>query len=287
LLKDIASSITQKANNPAHPLNDNIAQILNIYINQANGDLLRFKLLVENWYNDMMDRVSGWYKKQANRILLMIGLVLAVMFNVSTIEIIQKLSADKVAREALVKNASNYVNEYTKGFDTAQNRSATLNRTKSNQPDSNFAKVKEGIAQINKLYNESISQQNTTLGLGWGDFGYKDDSIKWAKDSVRAVAHQPRLAKSKQILIKNIGVKPVHIGFWNKIWYVIWVKESWKKLPGFLITALAISLGAPFWFDLLNKFVNLRASGKKPEDSGSGPSKTPTLNQKPLPNSFA
>jgi hypothetical protein len=27
----------------------------------------------------------------------------------------------------------------------------------------------------------------------------------------------------------------------------------------------AVSLGAPFWFDVLNKLVNLRADGKKPE----------------------
>lgn len=33
---------------------------------------------------------------------------------------------------------------------------------------------------------------------------------------------------------------------------------------GFAITAIALSLGAPFWFDLLNKLVSLRSSGQKP-----------------------
>ena len=36
------------------------------------------------------------------------------------------------------------------------------------------------------------------------------------------------------------------------------------KILGYLVTALAISLGAPFWFDLLRKIVNVRASGAKP-----------------------
>ncbi|MFQ6027733.1 MAG: hypothetical protein ACE5Q6_09600, partial [Dehalococcoidia bacterium] len=36
------------------------------------------------------------------------------------------------------------------------------------------------------------------------------------------------------------------------------------KLGGILFTAVAVSLGAPFWFDLLNKFVNLRSGGNKP-----------------------
>ena len=33
---------------------------------------------------------------------------------------------------------------------------------------------------------------------------------------------------------------------------------------GWLLTALAGSLGAPFWFDLLGKAANLRSAGRKP-----------------------
>ena len=40
-----------------------------------------------------------------------------------------------------------------------------------------------------------------------------------------------------------------------------------SKLIGLLITAGAVSLGAPFWFDIANKLVNVRASGNKPEKS--------------------
>jgi hypothetical protein len=39
------------------------------------------------------------------------------------------------------------------------------------------------------------------------------------------------------------------------------------KAVGLAITVLAVSLGAPFWFDLLNKLANLRASGPKPQPS--------------------
>jgi hypothetical protein len=37
------------------------------------------------------------------------------------------------------------------------------------------------------------------------------------------------------------------------------------KILGLLITALAISLGAPFWFDLLSKIVDIRSAGIKPK----------------------
>jgi hypothetical protein len=41
--------------------------------------------------------------------------------------------------------------------------------------------------------------------------------------------------------------------------------DSWLlKITGLLLTALAAMLGAPFWFDLINRAINLRGSGTKP-----------------------
>jgi hypothetical protein len=37
------------------------------------------------------------------------------------------------------------------------------------------------------------------------------------------------------------------------------------KLAGLLMTGLALSLGAPFWFDVLTRFVNVRSAGTKPD----------------------
>jgi len=48
--------------------------------------------------------------------------------------------------------------------------------------------------------------------------------------------------------------------------------EPWgwlQKIFGLLLTALAISLGAPFWFDLLGKVSKLRSSGPAPGAKGS------------------
>jgi len=50
---------------------------------------------------------------------------------------------------------------------------------------------------------------------------------------------------------------------------VVWY-EDWRWLlnwVGWLITGLAVSLGAPFWFDLLNKLVNIRR-GVQPRKTG-------------------
>lgn len=45
--------------------------------------------------------------------------------------------------------------------------------------------------------------------------------------------------------------------------------EWFKKLFGLFLTGVAISFGAPFWFDLLNKLVSLRST-LKPKDKDAG-----------------
>ena len=43
--------------------------------------------------------------------------------------------------------------------------------------------------------------------------------------------------------------------------------EFLKGFPGFLLTAIAVSLGAPFWFDILNKIMVVRSTVKPHEKS--------------------
>ncbi len=47
-----------------------------------------------------------------------------------------------------------------------------------------------------------------------------------------------------------------------------------SKITGLLATIFAIMMGAPFWFDLLNKISNLRGTGAKPVQSGSNTNST-------------
>jgi len=47
--------------------------------------------------------------------------------------------------------------------------------------------------------------------------------------------------------------------------------EGWwlwllKRCGGWFITVMAVSLGAPFWFDTLNRFMNIRSTGRAPDE---------------------
>lgn len=47
------------------------------------------------------------------------------------------------------------------------------------------------------------------------------------------------------------------------------------KILGLLLTVGAASLGAPFWFDMLNKFINVRSVGKSPDEVAKPPEAPP------------
>lgn len=42
-----------------------------------------------------------------------------------------------------------------------------------------------------------------------------------------------------------------------------------KQFVGWILSGLAIAMGAPFWFELLNKFINVRNAGPKPASSAN------------------
>jgi hypothetical protein len=52
---------------------------------------------------------------------------------------------------------------------------------------------------------------------------------------------------------------------WNNDTVPRWPWGWFEKMLGLLLTAVAVSMGTPFWFEVLNKLVNLRNAGVKPK----------------------
>jgi hypothetical protein len=86
----------------------------------------------------------------------------------------------------------------------------------------------------------------------------EQDSLHPWKNADEAIANvNANIAQLKSIKAELDATK-LPLGWKNKT-------QNWIiKILGLMFTALAVSLGAPFWFDMLNKLVNLRSAGKKP-----------------------
>ena len=86
-------------------MSENTRKHIRSLLNDAQNDLVKFKVNLENWFNDTMERTTGWYKRTNQLMLFIIGFGIAVSFNISTIEIAKKLSKDDKVRDQMVQLA--------------------------------------------------------------------------------------------------------------------------------------------------------------------------------------
>jgi hypothetical protein len=153
-----------------------------------------------------MDRVSGWYRGRKQKIILGIGLAVAIAMNVSTMTVAKTLWTNKILRASLTAAADQYLE--------TQRQDAT-NETAKQRLDRHVREL-----------------QSFGLPIGW-----------------TSEPNDPR------------SIRQSDPGIWL------------ERLLGWLLTGCAISIGAPFWFDLLNKVSVVRSTVKPHEKSGEEPSK--------------
>jgi hypothetical protein len=72
----------------------------------AGEDIAAFRRSIEDWYDDHMSRVSGWYKRHTRWISLVIGAVLVLAFNLNVVQISRSLYTDQVVRGSVVTEAT-------------------------------------------------------------------------------------------------------------------------------------------------------------------------------------
>jgi hypothetical protein len=72
----------------------------------SGGDIALFRASVEHWYDDHMDRVSGWYKRHVAKITLAAGAILVLLFNINTLTIGRTLYSSSAVPAAVNAVAS-------------------------------------------------------------------------------------------------------------------------------------------------------------------------------------
>ncbi|HYL65181.1 MAG TPA: hypothetical protein VE077_21410 [Candidatus Methylomirabilis sp.] len=165
-------------------------------IDTAGGDVNAAREKVAHWYDDTMARVSGWYKRMAQKIIFGAGLILCIAVNADTVMIVKELWNDQALRTAAVAQAEK--------------------RVQSTVP-ADPTDVKTSMQQIAGTIRETNAPP-----------------IGWSSEA------------------GNVRALPESLG------------TILLKILGILLTSFAIVMGAPFWFDVLNNFINLRASGSPP-----------------------
>ncbi|MEM8858281.1 MAG: hypothetical protein AAGD96_08175 [Chloroflexota bacterium] len=165
---------------------------------RADQAIAQARQKIGDHFDQAMDRVSGWYKRQTAISIFGISLVVSVLLNVDSISLASSLANNPTLRSAVVASAENGVSELrgTVGELTEETGAQDL------------------VDEINQL----------GLPIGW----------------------------TPQTTPENPN-------------------ELINRILGWIVTTIAVSMGAPFWFDLLSRVSSLRIAGNKPDKMAPAP----------------
>lgn len=211
-----------------------LKNVLRQLYREAEQDLDAFRLKVQGWFESIMDRASGWYKRNTQRILLYLGFIIAILFNADVLEIYKRLESDPEKLEQIVAMADTFI-QRSEGIaaDSLGARAYTPERRAEGVPDTG----------------------STAILREW---------LQRKPTPERALRDPETVREVQQMILREIENAQAPLGLgWGYVDYSRFGWQDWLlKALGWTVTALSITLGAPFWFDLLKRLVNIRGSGK-------------------------
>jgi hypothetical protein len=108
-----AEAAVERMNAASESLEKSIASIPNTKLSHAllavyrsaGSEASKFHHAAEQWFDDAMERVSGWYKRRVQVFLFVIATITVVALNADTLSAGRVLWRDDAVRAAVVKNA--------------------------------------------------------------------------------------------------------------------------------------------------------------------------------------
>jgi hypothetical protein len=96
-------------------INPNLNLILNSLLigmdepNREGEDFVQtIQIRIETWFNETMERLSGWYKRKTQFTTFTIGLILALFLNIDSIQVSNHLWREPTLRQAIVAHINDY-----------------------------------------------------------------------------------------------------------------------------------------------------------------------------------
>ena len=273
---------------PGLPVPDTpLAQQLSALAAKANGSYTAFVKAIEDWYDDHMDRVSGWYVQHTQIVLILIGLVVAILWNVDSLRVVRALSCNAALRTSVAqinvgtKDAPNsalittVIDAVPLGWKIASPISSPPERPLSCDAVTQEAAAAPAAVAAKTAADAKAAADRTSsdaakaaaAAAATAKAKPKDKvAVKRASDA-KAAADRARAAATKaatdaKAAADKAAPAPVAFNDWNQ-----WLWWGLLKALGLVLTAVALSQGANFWFDTLSSLTRVRNAGKKPDTS--------------------
>jgi hypothetical protein len=222
-------------------------------IQVANSD---YVARVNAWFDQTMDRVSQRFTQYTRWVTVGAALVVVLVVQLDIVAVVDRLSIDDQFRNTVVSAAAKDFSDKTAAKDVSDKtavKSDTSSTTAADQtavkPDTNTAaadqtavKADTNTAAADKTAVKADPKSPASSGEGG------------AVPNVAPGPYYDLLSKTGLITL------PTNRGWRKQL-------EDPRKYPGMVLAVLLISLGAPFWYNILKDLLGLRSQIAKSDDS--------------------
>ncbi len=251
-------SLTLEKSNP--DLANNVR--LNMAIIHEAGS--QFVAKIHGWFDQTIDRVGGRFTASTRVVTIGVALMVAFAIQLDTIALVNRLSTDTQLRQSLIEAAkkvdqgkpsggvssqsSNEAAGVKSGEDQKGGPGNTLNKSPAPNPaiNPNDAAPKAGKS----------ASENSNKPIN--DTGNKQDAAAQSpSDATKNPAVPSRVVSDVDSILGSTGLMSAPD----------WSSLSMQKVLGILLSAMLLSVGAPFWYNMLKTGVRLRAAIADKDDS--------------------
>jgi hypothetical protein len=223
--------------------------ILSTFVNAAEGvedKVGHFNQQIETWFDECMERASGWYKRQIQFITFCFAAGMVVLFNVDSIKLTRALWTSAPLRASFVE-LSKDMTKYDNADELAKNFKV--------KRDGNTVHVVKADFDGKSIGADSVPSPLPSTQEAEVPQPSTNDTDEQALGASAAV-------KEYQNLKTELSIP---IGWSTENWVEIWNMDMQAKMLYFLakfvglfMSIAAASMGAPFWFNMLKSVSSMK-----------------------------
>ncbi|MCB0723536.1 MAG: hypothetical protein KDC73_02450 [Ignavibacteriae bacterium] len=211
---------------------DDFKNLENLFPNELIDKYAIAQNGLEKYYENAMKGLEESFKKGSTKWILIIASSMILFFNVDTIKITETLYSNK-------KELTEVTNKVVKYLD--------------NNKIGNYDSVSnvDSVSTLVKKDSTSITQDTV-----------KKDSINkdTTKNGVDDLGNSIKQLDSLHTIITDLGSLGIPLGWDEK-----WKEQDFfsfliRKIAGLLLTIFAVTMGAPFWYDIMKRLIGVRKS---------------------------
>lgn len=208
------------------------------------------KNAIQDWYSSVNDRVSVEYRGKTQRILFVTALGVTLCLNADTLQMANRLAKDEALRKVVTETAV----ELAKEPDNAGAAGQPVSKTESSSPASPSTPLPGTAGEPAK--KEGLSPL-TTPSSGNAEAAAKPQNGAAEPDPLNRLAIPLRWTEDDWNAIIGLAdySRP------QKVF------DGLYKILGLVITALALTMGAEFWYNLLKQLVPALPGQKEDQPS--------------------